>query len=66
MTHAADGVAVNGDLYASDDYRHHLAPVYTRRAIETATGEPSKTDLTTNDSKEPVESPNPKNPSWNP
>ncbi len=34
--HAADGVSVNGDLYASDAYRTHLAKVYTRRAIETA------------------------------
>lgn len=36
-THATDGVSVNGDLYASDAYRSHLARVYTRRAIETAT-----------------------------
>lgn len=36
-THATDGVSVNGDLYASDAYRSHLAQVYTRRAIETAT-----------------------------
>jgi carbon-monoxide dehydrogenase medium subunit len=35
-THATDGVSVNGDLYASDAYRRHLAQVYTRRAIETA------------------------------
>lgn len=35
--HATDGVSVNGDLYASDAYRSHLAQVYTRRAIETAT-----------------------------
>ena len=34
--HAADGVSVNGDLYASDAYRTHLARVYTRRAIEAA------------------------------
>jgi len=34
--HATDGVSVNGDLYASDAYRRHLAQVYTRRAIETA------------------------------
>jgi carbon-monoxide dehydrogenase medium subunit len=34
--HAADGVSINGDLYASDDYRRHLAQVYTRRAIEAA------------------------------
>jgi len=35
-THATDGVSVNGDLYASDAYRRHLAQVYTRRAIEAA------------------------------
>jgi carbon-monoxide dehydrogenase medium subunit len=35
-SHATDGVSVNGDLYASDAYRRHLAQVYTRRAIETA------------------------------
>ena len=35
-THATDGVSVNGDLYASDAYRRHLAHVYTRRAIEAA------------------------------
>lgn len=34
--HATDGVSVNGDLYASDAYRAHLAKVYTRRAIEAA------------------------------
>jgi carbon-monoxide dehydrogenase medium subunit len=34
--HATDGVSVNGDLYASDAYRRHLAQVYTRRAVETA------------------------------
>lgn len=34
--HAADGVAVNGDLYASEAYRRHLVQVYTRRAIEAA------------------------------
>ena len=34
--HATDGVSVNGDLYASDAYRSHLAKVYTRRAIEAA------------------------------
>ena len=34
--HATDGVSVNGDLYASDAYRSHLARVYTRRAVETA------------------------------
>jgi carbon-monoxide dehydrogenase medium subunit len=34
--HAADGVDVNSDLYASADYRKQLAAVYTRRAVETA------------------------------
>jgi len=34
--HATDGVSVNGDLYASDAYRTHLAQVYTRRAIGAA------------------------------
>ena len=34
--HAADGVEVNADLYASAEYRKHLATVYTRRAIEKA------------------------------
>jgi carbon-monoxide dehydrogenase medium subunit len=36
--HAADGVDVNSDLYASAEYRKQLATVYTRRALETATG----------------------------
>jgi carbon-monoxide dehydrogenase medium subunit len=35
--HATDSVDVNGDLFASEDYRRHLASVYTRRAIATAT-----------------------------
>jgi aerobic carbon-monoxide dehydrogenase medium subunit len=34
--HAADGVDANGDIYASADYRRHLAQVYTRRAIAAA------------------------------
>ena len=33
---AADGVDANADLYASADYRRHLAVVYTRRAIQAA------------------------------
>src|ERR1051326_3853756 len=35
-SHAADGVEANGDIYASADYRGHLARVYTRRAIAAA------------------------------
>jgi carbon-monoxide dehydrogenase medium subunit len=34
--HAADGVRTNIDLFASSEYRQHLAQVYTRRALETA------------------------------
>lgn len=34
--HAADGVDINGDLFASADYRRHLAAVYTKRAIAMA------------------------------
>jgi carbon-monoxide dehydrogenase medium subunit len=34
--HAADGIDANEDLYASADYRRHLARIYTRRAIEAA------------------------------
>ncbi|MBZ5490916.1 MAG: xanthine dehydrogenase family protein subunit M [Acidobacteriia bacterium] len=34
--HAAAGVDVNSDLYASAEYRKQLASVYTRRAIEMA------------------------------
>ena len=33
---AADGVTINGDLYASESYRTHLARVYARRAIQAA------------------------------
>lgn len=32
----ADGVDINGDLYASAEYRKHLAEVYARRAIQAA------------------------------
>jgi carbon-monoxide dehydrogenase medium subunit len=35
-SHAVDGVDANGDLFASSDYRKHLAQVHTRRAIESA------------------------------
>jgi aerobic carbon-monoxide dehydrogenase medium subunit len=35
-SHATDGVDANSDLYASEDYRRHLAKVYTHRAITTA------------------------------
>jgi carbon-monoxide dehydrogenase medium subunit len=35
--HAADGVDINGDLFASEDYRRHLAKVFTKRAITAAT-----------------------------
>lgn len=34
--HVADGVGTNSDLYATGEYRKHLAQVYTRRALETA------------------------------
>jgi carbon-monoxide dehydrogenase medium subunit len=34
--HAADGVDVNSDLYASAEYRKQLAMVYTRRSLEMA------------------------------
>lgn len=34
--HACDGVDLNSDLYASEDYRRHLAQVYTKRAIQKA------------------------------
>jgi carbon-monoxide dehydrogenase medium subunit len=33
---ATDGVDVNGDLFASEDYRRHLAVVYTKRALAAA------------------------------
>jgi carbon-monoxide dehydrogenase medium subunit len=37
-THAAKGVEVLGDSYASAEYRQHLATVMTRRALEQAAG----------------------------
>ena len=38
VSHVCDGVDANSDLYASDEYRCHLAQVHTRRAIRTALG----------------------------
>ena len=35
-SHVCDGVDANSDLYASDEYRCHLAKVHTRRAIRKA------------------------------
>lgn len=35
-THVCDGVDPNADLYASGEYRCHLAQVHTRRAIQAA------------------------------
>ena len=37
-SHVCDGVDPNSDLYASGEYRCHLAQVHTRRAIQTALG----------------------------
>jgi carbon-monoxide dehydrogenase medium subunit len=34
--HATDEVDANSDLYASEDYRRHLAQVHTKRAIQAA------------------------------
>ncbi len=34
--HASDSVDANSDLYASEEYRRHLAQVHTRRAIQAA------------------------------
>jgi aerobic carbon-monoxide dehydrogenase medium subunit len=36
VTHICDGIDPNTDLYASSDYRCHLAQVHTRRAIQSA------------------------------
>ncbi|HZI46800.1 MAG TPA: FAD binding domain-containing protein, partial [Pyrinomonadaceae bacterium] len=36
VTHVCDGIDPTGDLYASSDYRRHLAQVHTRRALQTA------------------------------
>ena len=36
VTHVCDGVDPNADLYASSEYRCHLAQVHTRRAIHAA------------------------------
>lgn len=35
-SHAADGIEANGDLYASAEFRVHLATVYTERALAAA------------------------------
>jgi carbon-monoxide dehydrogenase medium subunit len=35
-SHASDGVDLNGDIFASDEYRRHLAQVYTQRALQAA------------------------------
>src|SRR5260221_690888 len=37
-SHAADGLDVTGDTYASAEYRRHLAQVLARRAIAEAAG----------------------------
>ena len=34
VTHICDGIDANSDLYASGEYRCHLATVHTRRAIQ--------------------------------
>lgn len=36
VAHATDGIDANGDLFASADYRKHLAAVYAQRAIHQA------------------------------
>jgi carbon-monoxide dehydrogenase medium subunit len=38
VSHAAEGVDPNSDLYASAEYRAHLAGIYTKRAIVEAFG----------------------------
>lgn len=35
-SHATDGIDANSDLYASEEYRRHLAQVHTRRALAKA------------------------------
>jgi carbon-monoxide dehydrogenase medium subunit len=40
--HAADGVEVNSDLFASAEYRKHLAEIYTRRALGEAVSRAGK------------------------
>jgi carbon-monoxide dehydrogenase medium subunit len=35
-SHASDSIELCGDLFASADYRRHLAAVYTKRVIEAA------------------------------
>jgi carbon-monoxide dehydrogenase medium subunit len=36
VTHVCDGIDPNSDLYASGEYRCHLAQVHARRAIQAA------------------------------
>jgi carbon-monoxide dehydrogenase medium subunit len=36
VIHVCDGIDPNADLYASSDYRCHLAQVHARRAIQAA------------------------------
>ncbi|HWX53159.1 MAG TPA: xanthine dehydrogenase family protein subunit M [Verrucomicrobiae bacterium] len=40
--HAADGVEANADLFASAEYRKHLAEAYTRRALDAAVSRAGK------------------------
>jgi aerobic carbon-monoxide dehydrogenase medium subunit len=40
--HVADGVELNSDLFATGEYRKHLAEVYTRRALEQAVARAGK------------------------